>query len=81
MLKVSKPKRFAKVVKVNHQSVQTDSYMKFLKKKNKPKQKELPKNTLKVEFLKHELGFDKDDFMFDRRTLRSQYNIYTFKRN
>lgn len=80
MLVLRNPIRFAKMIKVNHQSVQNEKYIKHLKRFNKPRNGELPKNTLKVSLVHHKLGYNKDDFMFDRQTLMSTYSVYTFKR-
>lgn len=68
------------MVKVPRISEQDKDFMKWAKKFNRPSNKELPKNTLRCKLLKHELGYHFDDFVYDRKTLRSSYSVYTFKR-
>lgn len=40
----------------------------------------LPKNTLKVKYIKPFIGFHNDDFVMNMKTISFSYRVYTFKR-
>lgn len=48
---------------------------------HKSKLKKLPKNTLKVKFIRRDIGYHADDFVKARKSVHTIYQVFTFNRN
>lgn len=82
MIKFSKkPKKYSFFVKVSREAIQDRSFVNTLKKEYPTlRAKTLPKNILRVKRTGLVIGEDYDDFRFDRKTIRFDFLLYTFKR-
>jgi len=80
MLKITKPFRYANIVKGSLEGLNDKEYIKHLKKESKHL-RYIPKNTLKARLKECRLFTQNaDDFRYNKFTIRTVYEIIKFKR-
>lgn len=79
MIKISKPFRYAKLVKINSSIIRDVNFLNMIKNDLK-KLRRLLKNTLRIKLISIEIDYHKDDFAMDRKTMLAKFEIITFKR-
>lgn len=73
--------KYASIYKVSNQILNDlgeDKAIKILK--SDPVRFKIPKNTLRINYLGHQIGLNGDDFVMDSKTILFNYMVYTFKR-
>jgi len=79
MLKITKPFRYANFIKISNETL-NDPECKVLILSIIKKIRKTPKNCLRCKFLKIRIGEHFDDFIHDRKTIVSEFEIIKFKR-
>lgn len=82
MIRVSKhPKKYAFFVKVSREALEDKSFIDSLKNEYSTlRSKTLPKNIIRVKRIGVVIGEHLDDFSRDRKTIRFDFLLYTFRR-
>lgn len=78
MIKLRKPKRYANFIKISEEVIINKDISLF--KHNVLKLKRVPKNTLKINFIRLDLGRDGNDFIMNRYTAMAEFELIRFKR-
>jgi len=79
-MKISKPFRYANIVKGNIQGLKDKDYVNFIKGESKTLC-HLPKNTLRARLKECRLFTQNgDDFKYNKFTIRTVYEVIKFKR-
>lgn len=79
MLKITKPFRYANILKVDNK-ILNDKDLSINFKSNLSKLKYVPKNTLRAKFVRLDLGEIGDDFVRNVKSFRCEFEIIKFKR-
>lgn len=80
MIKVTKPFKYANIAKISNESLNDKQFIKSFKKELTMLRR-LPKNVLRAKLLKVNIfSQNGDDFIYNRSTIRAEFEIIKFKR-